>query len=927
MNQNQLLEALEARLQLAVTASFLPASGTLSVFGDSLDNTIAISRDAAGRILVNGGAVTVQGGTPTVANTALMQVFGQAGNDNLSLNEANGALPAALLFGGDGNDVLTGGSGNDQLFGQGGNDALLGKGGTDLLFGGAGGDALTGGDGDDQVFGQGGNDRMIWNPGDDTDLNEGGDGTDTVEVNGGNGAEQFTATANGTRVRFDRINPAPFSIDIGTSENLVLNANGGDDTFVASNGLATLINLTIDGGAGNDTITGGDGNDSLFGGDGNDLVTGGRGNDTALLGAGDDTFVWNPGDGSDIEEGQAGNDTMQFNGANINEKIDLSANGTRVRFTRDVASITMDLNGVENVNFTALGGADQITVGNLAGTDVTAVNLDLATPPGSGTGDGSADSVIVNGTNNVDNIQIAGSGTSYTVTGLPAIVNVSGSEGANDSLAVNALGGADTVNAAGLPADIVRLTVDGGTGGDVITGSQGADFLVGNDGSDLITGGRGDDVALMGDGNDTFVWNPGDGSDVVEGQDDTDTMVFNGANIAERFDLSANGTRLRFTRDIGNIVMDTDGVERVNLNALGGGDTITVGDLTGTAVTNVNVSLAGVLGGTAGDGAADSVIVNGTAGNDNILVADTVSGGVKVGGLPAMLKISAQDPTLDALTVNAGAGDDVVDASGLPAGFISLTENGGDGNDLLIGSQGNDLINGQRGNDTALMGAGDDTFVWNPGDGSDIVEGQAGTDTMQFNGANINEKIDLSANGQRLRFTRDVAGIVMDVNGTERVNFTALGGADQMTVNDLTGTDVHEVNFDLATPPGSPTGDGSADNVIVNATNGNDVALVSGSAGTAQVSGLFSVVRVTGAEPANDRLTVNMLAGDDVLQASGLTADAIQLTGNGGEGDDVLIGGAGNDILIGEAGDDVLEGGPGQDVLDGGTGNNVLIQD
>ena len=81
------------------------------------------------------------------------------------------------------------------------------------------------------MFGEAGNDRMIWNPGDDTDLNEGGDGTDTVEVNGGNGAEPFTATANGTRVRFDRVDPAPFSIDIGTSENLVVNMNGGDDTF------------------------------------------------------------------------------------------------------------------------------------------------------------------------------------------------------------------------------------------------------------------------------------------------------------------------------------------------------------------------------------------------------------------------------------------------------------------------------------------------------------------------------------------------------------------------------------------------------------------------------------------------------------------------------------------------------------------------
>ena len=81
------------------------------------------------------------------------------------------------------------------------------------------------------MFGEAGDDRMIWNPGDDTDLHEGGDGNDTSEVNGGNGDEQFTATANGTRVRFDRVDPAPFSIDIGTTENLVLNMNGGNDTF------------------------------------------------------------------------------------------------------------------------------------------------------------------------------------------------------------------------------------------------------------------------------------------------------------------------------------------------------------------------------------------------------------------------------------------------------------------------------------------------------------------------------------------------------------------------------------------------------------------------------------------------------------------------------------------------------------------------
>src|SRR5207302_7721006 len=138
--------------------SFSPGTGVLSVLGDAQANTITVSRDVAGRLLVNGGAVRIMGDVATVANTSLIQVFGQDGNDTISLDETNGALPAANLFGGAGNDVLTGGSGNDMLFGQAGNDTLLGKGGLDLLFGGDGADVLTGGPGDDQVFGQAGND-------------------------------------------------------------------------------------------------------------------------------------------------------------------------------------------------------------------------------------------------------------------------------------------------------------------------------------------------------------------------------------------------------------------------------------------------------------------------------------------------------------------------------------------------------------------------------------------------------------------------------------------------------------------------------------------------------------------------------------------------------------------------------------------------
>jgi Ca2+-binding RTX toxin-like protein len=484
----------------ATTATF--TNGTLSVFGDNLDNSITVSRNAAGQILINGGAIAVSGGTPTVANTSMIKVFGQGGQDTITLSEVNGALPRANLFGGAGNDVLTGGSGGDQLFGQTGNDTLLGKGGFDFLFGGNANDTLTGGDADDQVFGQSGNDRMIWNPGDDTDLNEGGDATDTVEVNGGGGAEQFTTTANGTRVRFDRVNPAPFAIDIGTSEKLIVNANGGDDSYSATGNLAALIGITVDGGAGNDNLLGSNGIDLLLGGDGNDFADGQQGNDVALLGAGADTFQWDPGDGSDVVEGQDGTDTMAFNGSAASELMEASANGGRVRFTRNVGTITMDLDDVESIVARAFGGTDTLTVNDLSGTDVTNVASDLALVGGGD--DAAADNVIVNGTNGDDIAIVAGSGSTAQVTGLPTVVSVSGASAATDRLTVNALAGDDVIDATGVAAGSILLTLSGGDGDDV---------LLGGDGDDTLLGGAGDDVLLGGPGSDTLDGAPG--SDVV----------------------------------------------------------------------------------------------------------------------------------------------------------------------------------------------------------------------------------------------------------------------------------------------------------------------------------------------------------------------------------------------------------------------------
>jgi Ca2+-binding RTX toxin-like protein len=735
----------------SVSASFDGSVGVLKIVGTDGNDSIALSRGDGGIILINGGAVAISGGRPSINNTTSITIGGLAGDDHIILDEASG-LPSALLDGGDGND--------------------------------------------------------------------------TIEVNGANFNEVFAASANSGIVRLERVSPAPYTLDITSTENLLVNANAGNDTFNGGNGLAPLIKLTVDGGPGNDILNGGDGADTLIGGDGNDTIDGNRGNDLGLMGAGDDVFIWDPGDGSDTVEGQDGRDTMLFNGAAGAEIFDVSANGGRVRFFRNLGNIVMDLDDVEQIDLNALGGIDTTTVNDLSGTDMALVNVNLAGAVDSTAGDGAVDSVIVNATAGNDTVEISGSRTA-NVVGLAANVSVFNVDPASDTLTVNMLGGNDTADASPMGPNVVKLTLDGGAGNDTLVGSKGGDVLlggddndtlvgflgedqvfgqagddrmiwsradgtdlneggdgsdtvevngldinevfsaapngdrvrferttpatapfsidigtsenlvlnanggndvfngsnglaplikltvdggpgndtlnggdgvdvlIGGDGNDTIDGNRGNDVGLMGAGDDVFIWDPGDGSDTVEGQDGHDTMLFNGAAGSEIFDASANGGRVRFFRNLGNIVMDLDDVEQITLNALGGIDTTTVNDLTGTDMADVVINLAGSIGSTAGDGAADAVIVNGTNGADNVSIART-NGNQVVSGLAATVTIGASEGANDTLLVNGLDGNDTLDAHGLPAGRLTLTLDGGNGDDTLIGSAGVDVgLNGE----------------------------------------------------------------------------------------------------------------------------------------------------------------------------------------------------------------------------------------
>jgi Ca2+-binding RTX toxin-like protein len=221
--------------------------------------------------------------------------------------------------------------------------------------------------------------------------------------------------------------------------------------------------------------------------------------------------------------------------------------------------------------------------------------------------------------------------------------------------------------------DSIPTTIAGGGGDDSLSGGLGAETYGGGNGDDSVFGGKGADTAHLGRGNDSFRWDNGDGSDVIEGQDGSDTMVFNGAAGNEDVTLTANGERLRFFRTQGNVTMDTDDVEIVDFNALGGADNVTINELKGTDVRHANLDLAGTLGGSASDGAVDNVFVNGTNGDDRVRINGTASG-ADVTGLATTVSVRHPDPT-DRLSVNTLAGTDRVLVNGV-AGVLQVLVDG-----------------------------------------------------------------------------------------------------------------------------------------------------------------------------------------------------------------------------------------------------------
>jgi len=330
--------------------------GVLRVVGTAGPDQISIA-SSGGLIEVNGGLVRISGGLAMLSNTRRIIVHAGAGNDQVTLHEFNGALPAADLDGGEGHDLLIGASGDDLLKGRDGNDVLIGHQGNDF------------------VQGQGGDDLLIVNEGDGNDLIEGGLGRDVVQVSSSNSDDEISIMERSDGAVMIHRNSGSIVADteIRGVEDLQVYGQGGDDVIKSSLSGASSMALALNGDQGNDLLSGGDGVEVLRGGAGNDTLLGNRGNDVVLGQDGDDLMIVNSGDGSDVYEGGNGRDVVQANGSESDDEMGavLMADGAVIFITDSIEAgdSSVIIGTTELMLVDGLGGNDVII-----GSDAIALN-------------------------------------------------------------------------------------------------------------------------------------------------------------------------------------------------------------------------------------------------------------------------------------------------------------------------------------------------------------------------------------------------------------------------------------------------------------------------------------------------------------------------------------------------------------------------
>jgi Ca2+-binding RTX toxin-like protein len=235
-----------------------------------------------------------------------------------------------------------------------------------------------------------GDDTLVWNNGDNSDVANGDAGSDDVEVNGAAAAgDIFTVQPNGARIKFERPNLVPFTIDIGTSETMHANGLGGDDSI--SVGEVGAYEVTGSGGPGNDTLTGAGSSETFLGGSGNDTISPGGGIDVVSADDGDDQVDIRDRT-ADLARGGAGTDSVVADVGQLDildgfEAIDRTPNATPPPVANRTQPVTIrggtvKVNrGIASIKVSAPAGASGNSTGTLRVRTAKAVRQALQHRP------------------------------------------------------------------------------------------------------------------------------------------------------------------------------------------------------------------------------------------------------------------------------------------------------------------------------------------------------------------------------------------------------------------------------------------------------------------------------------------------------------------------------------------------------------------
>nr|WP_029897954.1 hypothetical protein [Desulfohalovibrio reitneri] len=673
----------------------------------------------------------------------------------------------------------------------------------------------------------------------------------------------------------------------GTDSSDVINAMDGDDTLYAGAGDDLLRGQagddTLFGQAGDDILFGGEGDDTIHGGEGNDLLDGGAGADALNAGAGDDILAYS--DDGDWSSRYVARDAGSPGEPGSGERVDIA--------------------GKNASHDTFSGGTGEDTLRMTGGGDALFLDDRYSGHPDD-----------------------------------PDSPRISGVE------RIEAGGGDDVVDLTSQRHAYGDVTIEGGSGDDVLWANAGDDTISGESGDDDLRGGFGDDILY---------------GDTTQSQYDPNSQAAGGpGGWANQGEFGAADAAQAAARSGDDALYGGSGDDI--LYGRGGDDLLEGG--TGDDELRGGVGADDLRG-----GEGDDTLFGGRGG-------DVMDGG---SGDDWMDADSGDD------TVRGGAGDDRMwGESGDDALY------GDQGDDRLLGQTGDDTLEGGSGNDTLDGGSGDDTLRGGEGDdvlrdgvGNDVMEGGAGDDTFRL--TDSNEFGDNSINYDPSRPFPLLGG-----DGYDTVDAT--GAEKAIRIGDLVfrpssieefrgsrfGDEVNAMRVDHDVVLRGNQGDdsfrgGSGDDLLdggqgddtLSGGGGADTLL--GGAGDDHIHNISDADQVDGGEGSDlvrlwgdrdlgtgDR-PFDMAESDVERFISGggeyhVTAEgsdqgvdmisygeshfqgsehADQMAGFGGEdtfrgggGDDSLNGRDGNDALYGGEGHDTLRGGSGEDVLDGGAGDD-----